>query len=168
MKASVRGELEAARIVFHLLLDSLSEQDLARPSQNPAWTNRQIIFHIVLGFCLLPSLSLIGLVFGRLSPSYSQIFARLLNSLTKPFNVINAAGAYGGGLICSRAALSKLFDKVYALSLLIADHIPSQDWTRGMYYPTKWDPLFASYMTVEDIFRFPVRHFYSHIRQITR
>lgn len=168
MKASLRGELEAARIAFHLLLDSLSDQDLARSSQNPAWTNRQIIFHMVLGFCLLPSLSLIGLVFGRLSPTYSQIFAGLLNSLTRPFNVINAAGAYGGGLVFTRAGLGKTFDVVYALSLQIANHIPTKDWTHGMYYPADWDPLFSSYMTLEDIFRFPVRHFYSHVKQIAR
>lgn len=139
-----------------------------RRSRNPAWTNKQMIFHMALGFFLLPSLSVLGLVFGRLPPAFSHTFARVLNRLTRPFNVINAMGAYGGGLVLTRAALSKTFDSVYALSLQIANHIPPDAWTRGMYYPTDWDPLFTEYMTLEDVFRFPVRHFYAHVKQIAR
>jgi hypothetical protein len=168
MTATLRSELESARLTFHLLLDSLSDEALRRQSQNAAWTNKQMIFHMAFGFFLLPSLSLVGLVFGRLPPPFSQTFARLLNGLTRPFNVINAVGAYGGGRVLSRAALHQTFDAVYTLSLLIAKHIPPDAWTRGMYYPTDWDPLFAEYMTLEDVFRFPVRHFYAHVRQITR
>lgn len=168
MNTTLRSELDAARIAFHLLLDSLSDEDLARSSHNPAWTNKQIIFHMALGFFLLPSLSVVGMVFGRLPPVCSRTFAHALNVLTRPFNAINALGAYGGGHVFTRTALSKTFDRVYVLTLLIARLIPPADWTRGMYYPTKWDPLFAPYMTLEDVYRFPVRHFYTHVKQIAR
>lgn len=168
MNPSVHNELDAARLSFHLLLDSLSDEDLARRSHNPAWTNKQIVFHMALGFFLLPSLCLLLLLFGRLPPLFSKAFARLLNSLTRPFNVINALGAYGGGRVFTRAALGRTFDGVYALSLQMARHIPAADWQRGMFYPTQWEPLFNSYMTLEDVYRFPVRHFYSHVRQIAR
>jgi hypothetical protein len=168
MNPSLRGELESARIVFHCLVDSLSDEELLRTSRNPAWTNKQVIFHMALGFFLLPSLSLLGLLFGRLPPVFSRAFARLLNGLTRPFNIMNALGAYGGGRVVTRAALGRIFGGVYGLSLWLAQHVPSADWTRGMYYPTDWDPLFSRFMTLEDVFRFPVRHFYAHVKQIAR
>ncbi len=168
MNTSLRGELESARVIFHLLLDSLSDEELMRKSRKPAWTNKQMLFHMALGFFLLPSLSVLGLVFGRLPPAFSRAFARVLNGFTKPFNIINAMGAYGGGLVFTRTALSKIFEGVYALSLQIANQLPPDAWARGMYYPTEWEPLFTEYMTLEDVFRFPVRHFYAHLRQIAR
>lgn len=168
MNTALRGELEAARMAFHLLLDSLSDEDLARRSHNPAWTNKQMVFHIALGFFLLPILCLLMLLFGRLPAVCSEIFARLLNSLTRPFNAINALGAYGGGRVFTRAALSTTFDAVYTLSVRLAERLPSTEWTRGMSYPTSWEPLFSPYMTLEDVYRFPVRHFYTHVRQIAR
>ena len=38
---------------------------------------------------------------------------------------------------------------------------------RGMHYPTTWDPFFAGYMTLADIYRYPTRHFRFHQRQLT-
>ncbi|HEY0604935.1 MAG TPA: DinB family protein [Herpetosiphonaceae bacterium] len=168
MNPSLHNELVAARLSFHLLLASLSDEDLARRSHNSAWTNKQIIFHMALGFFLLPSLCLLALLFGRLPPVFSETFARLLNSLTRPFNVINALGAYSGGRVFTRAALGRTFDAVFALSLRMARLIPPEEWQRGMFYPTQWEPLFNNYMNLEDVYRFPVRHFYSHVRQIAR
>ena len=168
MDPSLHDELVAARLAFQLLLASLSDEDLARKSHNPAWTNKQILFHMALGFFLLPILCPLALLFGRLPPVCSQAFARLLNSLTRPFNAINALGAYIGGYVLTRAGLGKIFDVVYALSLQLAKYIPAREWKRGMFYPTRWEPLFNSYMTLEDVYRFPVRHFYSHVSQIAR
>jgi hypothetical protein len=36
-----------------------------------------------------------------------------------------------------------------------------------MHYPTRWDPFFQDFMTLADIYRFPVRHFDFHRRQLT-
>jgi hypothetical protein len=38
---------------------------------------------------------------------------------------------------------------------------------RGMHYPTRWDPFFADYMTLVDVYRFPTQHFDFHRRQLT-
>jgi hypothetical protein len=38
---------------------------------------------------------------------------------------------------------------------------------RGMHYPTRWDPFFNDYMTLEDIYRYPGQHFDFHQRQLT-
>jgi len=38
---------------------------------------------------------------------------------------------------------------------------------RGMHYPATWDPFFADYMTLADIYRYPTQHFRFHQRQLT-
>ncbi len=37
-----------------------------------------------------------------------------------------------------------------------------------MYYPTRWDANFGEFMTVEELFRYPVTHFNYHLGQIAR
>jgi hypothetical protein len=38
---------------------------------------------------------------------------------------------------------------------------------RGMHCPTRWDPYFRDYMTLEDIYRYPGQHYDHHRRQLT-
>ena len=38
---------------------------------------------------------------------------------------------------------------------------------RGMHFPTRWDPFFGDYMTLEALYRYPGRHFDFHARQLT-
>lgn len=168
MKESLLAELEAARFTFHALLDSLSDQELKQPSANPAWTNQQILFHMAFGYFLIPSLIGIVWIFGRLPDVFSKTFASLLNSVTRPFNAINALGPQGGGRVLGRQALGAIFDAVYMLIVELLRQLPEDELRRGMHYPTQWDPLFRDYMTMAEIFRFPMIHFYFHVRQITR
>ena len=38
---------------------------------------------------------------------------------------------------------------------------------RGMHFPPGWDPFFDDFMTLEDLYRYPGRHFDFHARQLT-
>ncbi|WP_335617986.1 hypothetical protein [Lentzea guizhouensis] len=38
---------------------------------------------------------------------------------------------------------------------------------RGMPYPTRWDPFFRDFMTLADLYRFPVQHFDFHRDQLS-
>src|SRR5690349_14448723 len=42
----ILAELEATRVAFHELLDSLSEADLGRPTANAGWTVKEDLWHI--------------------------------------------------------------------------------------------------------------------------
>ena len=165
-KERLRAELEAARVTFHTILASLSDAQLRQPSKNPAWTNQQLVFHMAFGFFLLPSLIRIVLVLGRLPLPVSRLFARLLNSVTVPFNWINAAGPSLVGPRFTRRALAATFDRVHAHVLRRIDAIREDDLELGMYYPSRWEPLFQDYMTLEDILRYPVLHVRSHLQHI--
>jgi len=44
----LQQEIESTRTAFHRLLDSLPEEALSLPSDNPAWNIRQVLYHIAI------------------------------------------------------------------------------------------------------------------------
>ncbi len=167
VREAIGAELESTRLSFHALLNSLPEQDLQKKSLNPGWTNGEILFHMTFAFMLLASLIPMVLFWGRLPKGYSKIFAWILNSFTGFFNWINALGARGGGRIYRKEGIGTKFDKIHFFLLRRLSSIREHEWQRGMYYPAKWDALFSEYMTLEDIFHYPVKHFKFHLNQIS-
>ncbi|MFN8492466.1 MAG: DinB family protein [Caldilineaceae bacterium] len=165
---SIRTELEETRTTFHALLASLSVDDLQRQSFNVGWTNGEILAHMLFGFIILNALLPLTRFWGRLPPWTSKPFAGLLNLLTVPFNWINALGARGQGKVFTYARLGKLIDWVFDSLLKKVDSIKAEEWQRGMYYPTRWDANFSTFMTLERLFHYPVIHFHFHQAQISR
>lgn len=90
---SIRSELESTHSSFHVVLDSLSEEDCRKQSLNPGWTNGEILAHMLFGFIILNVLLPMARVWGRLPKGSSKPFAGLLNAFTRPFNWVNALGA---------------------------------------------------------------------------
>jgi len=39
--------------------------------------------------------------------------------------------------------------------------------SRGMHFPTGWDPYFADFMTLRQIYHYPTQHYIHHRRQLT-
>jgi hypothetical protein len=168
-KAALRSELDSARTEFHHLVDSLSESQLRQRSHNPGWTNGEILFHMVLGFSLIPILVPLLRVFHRFPRRYSKAFADLLNSATPLFNFANAMAARIGARIFRRkSSLHKQFDRIYRRIIIMLDSMRGEDLPSGMYYPHKWDSLFDAYMTADKLFNYPIRHFRFHVDQISR
>ncbi len=165
---TISKELETARSEFHALLDSLSDEDLKCQSLNPGWTNGEILFHITFGFVILSSLVPLARFWGRLPPSLSRAFAAVLNAFTGFFNWINALGARVGGRAYRGRNVGSKYDRTYSALMKKLTAIQPDEWRRGMYYPTKWDSLFKQYMTLEDVFRYPIIHFRFHRGQISR
>jgi hypothetical protein len=165
-QAAIRSELAAAHAAFHALLDSTSDEDWQRRSLNPGWTNGQILFHMTLGFMLLPNLIPLLRLFGRLPAGYSKAFAAALNAGTGLFNWINALGARGGGRFSNRHSLSQQFDRTHARILRLLDRLKPDEWQRGMYCPRRWDSMFDDYLTTEQVFRYILAHFEFHRGQL--
>jgi hypothetical protein len=117
---------------------------------------------------ILNSLIPIVRFWGRLPKNYSKVFSRILNNLTRLFNWINAIGARFGGRIYSGKRIGNKFDKVYFSLLKRLNSIREDEWQRGMYYPVRWDALFKEYMTLEDVFHYPMIHFKFHLSQIPK
>jgi hypothetical protein len=167
-KEEILIQLDRARADFHQLLASLSEQDFQKQSLNPGWTNGEILAHMTFGFVITDVLLPMTRLWGRLPKGSSKWFAWLLNVFTGLFNWFNALGARGQGKVFTYKRIGKIYDHSHFSLLKKIDSIKEGEWEHGMYYPTKWDPLFDEFMTLEKLFYFPVNHFRFHLTQITR
>ncbi len=168
VKDHIYTELESTHKAFHTLLASLLENDLRKQSLNPGWTNGEILAHMIFGFIILNALLPMARLWGTLPKWTSKPFAFLLNTLTVPFNWINALGARMQAHIFTYKRLGALYDRIYVSLMRQIASIKEEEWTRGMYYPTRWDSNFRDFMTVEELFHYAVRHFNFHLKQIMK
>jgi hypothetical protein len=166
-RQAITSELLAAQAHFHTLLDSLSDRDWRRRSRNPGWTNGELLFHMALGFFLLPTLLPMIRLLGRLPQGATRPFAALLNWATGAFNWVNGLAPRLGGRLFRRRSLARTFDWVVARTLRTVTRLQPDEWQRGMWYPSKWDPLFRDYMTTEDLLRYPIVHLRFHVDQVS-
>jgi hypothetical protein len=167
-RKKIRKELETARTQIHQLYQALSERDFQKQSLNPGWTNGEIMAHMVFGFIIVNVLLPLARFWGRLPKGSSKWFARLLNALTRPFNWFNMLGARGQGKVFTYQRVINVFDRTYVSLLRKLDSVKDDEWAHGMYYPTRWDPNFDDFMTLEKLFHYPVTHFNFHLEQIAR
>ncbi|NKE57079.1 DinB family protein [Lentzea sp. PSKA42] len=164
---AVHDDFERARATFRTLLDSATNDELRHRSNGTRWTNRQLLFHMLLGFLIMRALLALTKIVARLPSWAGRGWARLLNAGTKPFDVVNFAGSWLGGSVMPRRAMVVLCDRTIAALHRRLDRETDSSLAKGMPYPTRWDPFFREFMTVADLYRFPVRHFDFHREQLS-
>jgi hypothetical protein len=163
----VGEEMEQARQTFHHLLDSATVAELSQPSNGTKWTNGQLLFHMLFGYLIVVRLLVLVRIFSRLPDGFSRVFAGALEASTGPFHVINYFGSVGGPRLLGYAGMGGRFDRVVATLLRHLDQESDVALSRGMQYPTSWDPYFKAYMTLADLFRYPTQHFEHHRGQLS-
>ncbi|HEX6358682.1 DinB family protein [Actinophytocola sp.] len=166
-REAIHQEFEQARASFHRLVADADEVGLRRPSNGTRWTNRQLLFHMLLGYLIIRALRRLLLLFDRLPDAVSRGYARLLDKATRPFDTVNYLGSRFAGNTLSTRRMEVMFDHVIEKLHRRLDAESDADLARGMHYPTLWDPFFADHMTLADVYRFPTRHFEFHRRQLT-
>jgi len=166
-RAAVASEMDWALSDFRQLVASATAADQRRPSNGTKWTNRQLLFHMIFGYLVVRALLIIVRAFSLLPGGASKAYARLLDLARRPFDLINYLGSCAGArLIPPRRMTGMLEHVITALQHRLRRETESA-LRRGMHYPTTWDPFFASYMTLADIYHYPTRHFRFHQRQLT-
>ena len=164
-RAGIQQEMEQARLDFHELVKRASAEDLRRRTTGTRWTNRQLLFHMVFGYLIVRSLMPLVHTLGRLG--WSRRFAAILNSLRRPFHLINYLGSVGGGQLLTPAAMASLMDRTLrALQRKFAvetDEQPEPDHA----LPARRDPYFQPTMSVLDVYHYGTQHFDHHKRQLT-
>jgi hypothetical protein len=159
--------MEQARRDFRDLLAQADNASLRRQSDGTRWTNQQLLFHMLLGYLLVRALLVLARVFGRLPLAASRAFARTLDAAHTPFHLVNYLGSCAGARIIPPARMPVMLDHVSAALQHHLRRETSAALSRGMYYPTRWDPFFTEYMTRTQIYRYPTQHFRYHQRQLT-
>ena len=166
-RAAAGAEMQQARQDFHRLLNHATAADLRRASDGTRWTNQQLLFHMLFGYLVTRALLVLVRVFGLLPDAAGETFARLLDSARRPCHLINYLGSCAGALIIPPRRMPGMLDHVIAALQKHLQRETGSALRRGMHYPTTWDPFFAEYMTLADIYRYPTQHFRFHQRQLT-
>ena len=159
-------ELESTRSTFLAVIDALSTEDLQRSSNIAGWTNGEILFHMAFGFLIIPSLVRMIRFWSLFPKSFSKPFAALLDVSTPLFNWINALGPHLGARIYVGNSVGKKYGRAYVKIVRMLKSSTDTDLAAGMYYPKRWDPLFGSYVTLEELFHYPSAHLLSHLEQV--
>jgi DinB superfamily len=165
-RQAIRAEFEAARATFHALLESTSEEELARPSNGTRWTNRQLLFHMMFGYMVVRALLPLVKIINHL-PDSGRVFATVLDAATAPFNIINYWGSCGGSRLYSTQQMGRKFDAVIAALERRLAAEPEANMNRSTAFPMRWDPFFKSTMTLAEVYHYPTQHFDFHKRQLT-
>lgn len=157
----LQQEIESTRAEYHRLLDSLPEEALSLPSDNPAWDIRQVLYHIAI----IPRYMIVEVVMIRKQVWLYQLLPRLIpRSL---FDWLNARLTRLGARGKSRQNLAEVYDRSYKAALQALDSVNDEDFDKSLYYPL-WDPLLAGDVSVEYLFGYIKRHFDSHTAQIQK
>lgn len=164
----VIGELNKAREEFQAKLKPMSEADFARRSLDPGWTNGQVMFHITLGYMLLPVLIPVMILFAHLPKAISNAFVWLLNASTPIFNWINGLGPRGGARVYDRSRLAGKFDRTLDAVERTARRLKPHQWKLSMPMPNRWDPGFGTERTVEGVFHYMIGHMHFHFGQLAK
>ncbi|MBY0287761.1 MAG: DinB family protein [Mycobacteriaceae bacterium] len=163
----IAADLERARIEFHRLVEVVGLDDWGKPTLGTRWTNEQLLFHMVFGYMVVQRLLVLVRIFSRLPHRVSRVFANILGATTRPFHIVNYYGSCAAATVYNRRRMGAKLDRVIASLQRQLARENDAEFARGMHYPTQWDPFFEDYMTLEDLYRYPGRHFDFHARQLT-
>lgn len=161
------AELDRCRHELRRLVETTPPDQLRWGSDGTRWTNGQLLFHMVFGFLVVRRLLPLVRLVSRLPAPLGRGFARLLDAAAGPFHVVNYLGSCGGALLFHGGRLAWLGDRVVTRLQADLRGETSEGLRRGMPFPTRWDPYFTAWMTIEDVYRYPVLHFDHHRSQLT-
>lgn len=154
LREKIQRELEQTRQEFHQLLSEISEEDLDRPSLNPAWTIREVLYHMSLA--------------PRNLPSDVRLIRRLKwvpKFPAGPFNRLNDYMTRRGARGLDKVVLGKTYDQAHSSTLQVLKSVKDEEWQLGADYPN-WDPMLSGYVTLERLFYYITLHFKAHSREI--
>ena len=166
-RVAVVDQFDEARRDLHALLGRATPASLRRLSNVTRWTNEQLLFHMVFGFLVVRRLLPLVRLVSRLPAPVGRGFARTLEAGSVPFHWVNYLGSCGGAMVFNHRRMGRLADStIEALTVSLRDE-PEASLGRGMPFPTRWDPYFTPFMTLGDVYAYPVLHYRHHRAQLT-
>jgi hypothetical protein len=166
-RKAIHDEMDRARATFQQLLNGASSSSLHRRSSGTRWTNEQLLFHMLFGYMIVRALLVLVRSFGRLPDGVSRVFARILNSATGPFHMVNYLGSCGGPLVFRGPRMAAKFDRIIESLHRHLDAETESALRRAMHFPPGWDPFFKDTMSLLDVYHYATQHFDFHRTQLT-
>ena len=163
----VARELADAPVAYRALLNLATPQTLRQRTCGTRWTNREMLFHLLLGYLLVRNLMPLVWLVSRLPHPLQHGFAATLNAAARPFHVMNYVASVVGGRGVTLRRLDRMFTNVTAgLGRRLA-RATEADLQRTMIFPTRWDPFFTDCMSLLELYHYPTQHYDYHYAQLT-
>ncbi len=155
-KQEIEREIDETHHRFIELIESIPEADYNLPTDNPAWTVGDILFHITLG----PRALALEIWLTVHMPGLYNFAMRHFPS--KLFNSVNAWFGRGRGQRVSRQGLLKAYGKAHAAIKSELRRTREEDLVQSVVYPTDFVSDLAGEVTPERLFRYVTGHFEEH------
>lgn len=166
-KDEILSGYSRARRELDAWLGGATAEDLRRTSNGTKWTNEELLFHMVFGYMVVRALLPLVRVVSRLPRPVGKAFAAVLNAGTRPFDVVNYWGSRAAPLVYNKRRMGRKLEKTIAsLSGQLERETPYA-LSRSMPFPDRWDPFFATLMTLNDVYAYPTLHFDFHAKQLS-
>ena len=166
-RRSLVADLTACQNDLHHLLATATPDGLRAQTTSTRWSNAQLLFHMVFGFLIVRRLLPLVRLMSVLRPGVGRAFAGLLDAGRVPFHWVNYAGSCAGALVFNHDRMGWLCDRTIDHLVRSLEQEPLMRLSRGMPFPTTWDPYFTEFMTSADVYAYPVRHYAHHRAQLT-
>lgn len=161
LKSDIENELEWTSNRFTVLVNSIPESDYSLPTDNPAWTVGDILFHMTLGpRALAFEAWMIVHARGLFQFGMRHFPSRL-------FNQVNAAFGRQGKRV-SRQGLLKAYGQAHAVIKSRLRRTREEDLGKMVVYPPDFVSELAGEVSVERIFRYVKGHFEVHVVALRR
>jgi hypothetical protein len=147
-------------------LASASDADLRRTSAGTRWTNEELLFHMVFGYMVVQALLPLVRIFGVLPAPLSRGFAWMLNAGTAPFDVVNYLGSTAAARVYNRRRMAAKLRRVTRSLERRMRRETAAAMARGMSFPDRWDPFFTPWMSLAEVYAYPIEHFDFHATQL--
>jgi len=152
-KARLRAELEETQAAYHALLAEVSMDDLERPTANPTWNVRQMLFHIIVALRFLPQ-DIRMLRSGHFIAPPPALFDHVNDWYTRWHSRMHTP-----------ASLADTYDREHQKLLALLAEISDEDWEKRAVFPDI-DPHLSGEQAIPDLFHYISVHFKDHAQQI--
>jgi hypothetical protein len=159
-KQELEQQLDETHRRFIELVNSIPEENYSLPTENPAWTVGDILFHITLGPRAIALEAWLIVHAGGLFGFTMRHFPSRL------FNSVNAWFGHGQSARVSRQGLLKAYGRAHAAIMSRLRRTREEDLSKSVVYPPDFVSDLAGEVTPERLFRYVTGHFEVHERQL--
>ena len=161
-KKELETQLDETHRRFIALVESIPEESYSLPTDNPAWTVGDILFHITLGpRALALEIWLTIHAAGLYNFAMRHFPSRLFNS-------VNAWFGSGRSERVNRQSLLKAYGKAHAVIKSELRRAREEDLMKTAVYPLDYVSDLKGEVSVERLFRYVTGHFEEHERALRR
>lgn len=161
-KQELEQQLDETHRRFIALVESIPEANYSLPTDNPAWTVGDILFHITLGPRAL-ALEIWLTIHARGAYNFA-----MQHFPSRVFNSVNAWFGQGRSERVSRQSLLKAYGQAHAVIKSRLRRTREEDLVKSVVYPADFVSDLAGEVTPERLFRYVTGHFEAHQKAISR